>query len=254
MYHKYTGVILKKHPLGEADELLTIYTREAGKIRAKAVGSRKIQSRLAGHLQSLNEIEFETASRSTRRPFGFSRDGLPVLISVRARTINSYLRQNLKKFAHALIGIETLYRLAPDYQENVEAYQALAEFLKNLGESLDERFEVRLFQLHLLRSSGFNLPLQFCLNCQRVLPGRDKPAAYFVAAKGGFFCPACAALEKADVSLTEEAHRQLAALSAGKIVRELDREAEQTIEGFLNYVLEREIKSNGFLQTLNQEA
>jgi DNA repair protein RecO (recombination protein O) len=149
MYTKYTGVILKKYPIGEADELLTIFTREAGKIRVKAVGSRKIKSRLAGSLQSLNEIEFETAGRRF----------LPVLISVRSRTLNNYLRENLKKFAHALVGIETLYRLTSDEEENPQLYELLLDFLKSLGNAArSEKLALRHFQLKLLGTLGFGPP------------------------------------------------------------------------------------------------
>lgn len=141
MYTKYTGVILKKHPLGEADELLTIYTREIGKLRAKAVAVRRIQSKLAGNLQTLNEIDFETAGRYP--PAG----GLPVVISVRLRSMNTYLREDLKKFASALLGVETLYRMTPDGEPNPEIYEALVMFLRDL--------EVKKFQLRLLSCSGY---------------------------------------------------------------------------------------------------
>ncbi|MDP3741609.1 MAG: DNA repair protein RecO [bacterium] len=148
MYSKYTGVILKKHPLGEADELLTIFTKETGKLRVKAVSSRKIRSRLAGHLQSLNEIQFEVAGRGS----------LPVLISVRGTRLNNYLRENLKKFAYALIGAETLYRLSPDRQEQPEAYENLIRFFVELGETRLENDCLRKFQIRLLQIMGFGVP------------------------------------------------------------------------------------------------
>jgi len=153
MYQKHTGIILKKHPFGEADELLTIYTRASGKIRVKAAASRKPLSKLAGHLHSLNEIEFESAQ--TARRGGVS---LPILISVRALSINSYLRQNLRKFGYALVGIETLYRLTGDGQENGEAYDALRSFLRQLGETAEEKLALRKFQLNLLAVSGYAHP------------------------------------------------------------------------------------------------
>lgn len=139
---------MKKHPIGEADELLTIYTRESGKLRVKAVSSRKIRSRLAGALQSLNEVEFETAGRRL----------LPVLISVRARTLNNYLRENLKKFAHALVGIETLYRLTGDGEQNLPLYKLLRDFLIDMGKARDDKTALRRFQLRLLEVLGYGPP------------------------------------------------------------------------------------------------
>ncbi len=205
MYSKYTGVILKKYPLGEADELLTIYTRERGKLRVKAVSSRKIQSRLGGYLQSLNEIEFETAA---------SGHALPVLISARARTINNFLRGDLRKFAYALVGVETLYRLTADHQENQMVYEKLVKFLQDLGSAKTrENILARKFQLQMLAIMGFGFDIK-------------------------------------EEALTREERLMLDALLAGGEIQSLPLRIEQVIEGFLQEVLEREIKSSNVLNSL----
>ena len=204
MYQKFTGVILKKYPFGEADEILTIYTKEAGKLVTKAVSSRKIKSKLAGALQSLNEIDFETAGGKN----------IPVLISVRTRTVNNYLRQNLRKFAHALIGIETLYRLTADRQEHEGVYGSLLNFLRNLEKSTSENLEVRLFQVELLKLLGFG----------------------FDAGGSG--------LNEADRMILDE-------MIAGRRPLRISCALEKAVEGFLDSVLEREIKSRKFLNQLS---
>lgn len=247
MYAKYTGIILKKHPLNEADELLTIYTKTLGKLRTKAIGSRKIQSRLGGNLQTLNEIDFEVAG-SRLRPR--AETSLPVIISVRARAINTYLRSDLKKFAYALVGAETLYRLTPDRQENSQAYEATVEFLRDLGESTEENITVRAFQLKLLRLNGFRLPVDRCLNCQRDLSKRQS-GVHVALGKGGLLCDSCATLGKTDFRLDQPAFRQLAELAQGGVVVNLAPAAERAIEAFLDYVLEREIKSMNFLNSVS---
>lgn len=151
MYNKYTGVVLKNYPLGEADELLTIYTREAGKLRVVARGLRRIKSRLAGALQCLNEVEFETASG--RKPASGGR--IPVLVSARVKMVNEYLRQNLKKFAFILVGIETLYRMTADNEPSVAAYDLLLKLFRDLRTASDESVAVRQFQVGLLREFGY---------------------------------------------------------------------------------------------------
>ncbi|HEY9873712.1 MAG TPA: recombination protein O N-terminal domain-containing protein, partial [Candidatus Obscuribacterales bacterium] len=56
--YKATGINLKSMPLGEADRLLTILTREFGLIRAVAPGARKHHSKLSGRsgLFVVNEL------------------------------------------------------------------------------------------------------------------------------------------------------------------------------------------------------
>ena len=48
------GIILKKTDSGEADSLFMIYTRDFGKIRARAQGVKKEGAKLKGHLETLN--------------------------------------------------------------------------------------------------------------------------------------------------------------------------------------------------------
>src|SRR3989338_5459482 len=208
MYTKYTGIILKKHPIGEADELLTIYTKEAGKLRVRAVASRKISSRLAGNPPRLNAIAFEVAG--------------------------------------------TLYRLTPDRQENSEAYEAVANFLHLLGESREEKIMARSLQLNLLRLSGFLMPLSVCLNCSRELLPEER-GVYFVGDKGGMFCEDCLGETLSQVRVERETLEELRLLNSPERPKTLHWPAEQVIDGFLHYILEREIKSKNFLSGLTGE-
>ena len=45
------AVVLRHSDWGEADRLLTLFTREMGKLRVVAKGVRKLRSRKAGHLE-----------------------------------------------------------------------------------------------------------------------------------------------------------------------------------------------------------
>lgn len=64
MFHTQ-GIILKKNMYREYDEILTIWTRDFGKIEAIARGIKKPLSKLNGHLQvfDLSDIEFALGKR-----------------------------------------------------------------------------------------------------------------------------------------------------------------------------------------------
>ena len=53
---KTEAIVLKTADLGEADRLLTIYTKEFGKIQVVARGVKKLESKLRYHLESLSYI------------------------------------------------------------------------------------------------------------------------------------------------------------------------------------------------------
>ena len=56
------AVVLRHADWGEADRLLTIFTRERGKLRAVAKGARKMRSRKAGHLEPFTRVALLLAS------------------------------------------------------------------------------------------------------------------------------------------------------------------------------------------------
>src|ERR687883_716038 len=49
--YRTPAVVLKRTDLGEADRIVTLFTRDHGKIRAVAKGVRRTTSRSAGHLE-----------------------------------------------------------------------------------------------------------------------------------------------------------------------------------------------------------
>ena len=50
------ALVLKHSNVGETDRLITLYTKNYGKVQAYAKGVRKINSRLAGYLEPLNRV------------------------------------------------------------------------------------------------------------------------------------------------------------------------------------------------------
>src|SRR5438876_10127095 len=58
--YRTPAVVLKRMDLGEADRILTFYSRDIGKLRAVAKGIRRSTSRSAGHLEpfTLTDVLF----------------------------------------------------------------------------------------------------------------------------------------------------------------------------------------------------
>ncbi|MBI2098201.1 MAG: DNA repair protein RecO [Candidatus Wildermuthbacteria bacterium] len=59
-HYRTQGIILRKQDIGEADRVFTVFTKDFGKLRLRAVSERKITSKLRGGLELfyLAEIEF----------------------------------------------------------------------------------------------------------------------------------------------------------------------------------------------------
>ena len=146
--YKTEGVILKRSNYGEADRILTIYTKQYGKIRAIAKGVRKITSRKGGNLELFNHCVL------------FLAEGRNLDIITEAQVINSFSRlsQDLQKTAAAFYIVELVDQLTPDRQANRQVFDLLIEGLAQISAdaNADERGKsIERFEVSLLRLLGF---------------------------------------------------------------------------------------------------
>jgi DNA repair protein RecO (recombination protein O) len=122
--YKATGINLKSMPLGEADKLVTILTREFGLIRAVASGARKQNSKLGGRsgLFVVNDLLMSK---------GRSLDRI-----TQAETLESYpgLSKNLGKLAASQYLAELVLCHALVEQPQEELYALLNEHLRRLDQ------------------------------------------------------------------------------------------------------------------------
>ncbi len=145
--YRTEGVILKRINIGEADRILTIFTKHYGKIKAIAKGVRKITSRRGGNVEVFNHVAL------------FLSRGRNFDLLSEAQVLNSYKnwRQDLKKVGVAYYFCELVDRLTPEGQENRAVFELLKDSLAEIGqERLLEL--VRGFEEQLLNELGFGVP------------------------------------------------------------------------------------------------
>src|SRR5512138_2896769 len=118
------AVVLRHVDYGEADRMLTLYTRQLGKTRALAKGARKIASRKAGHIEPFTYVKLQLAQ---------SRD-MPLI--TQADTIDAYqpLREDLILTSHASYVLELLDRFTyADETEDPALFRLLTDTLARLA-------------------------------------------------------------------------------------------------------------------------
>lgn len=121
--YKTEGIILKRSNFGEADRLLTVFTKHYGKIRCRAPGIRRTISRKAPHLELFNLSTL------------FLVQGKNLDIVTEAQTINSFngFRKDLPKVGIAYYLCELVDGLCPERQENREVFELLKKSLEILS-------------------------------------------------------------------------------------------------------------------------
>jgi DNA repair protein RecO (recombination protein O) len=145
--YKIEGIVLKRKNLGEADRVLTILSRESGKITVIAPGVRRIPSRRSPHVELLNFSEF-TLYKS-------SKTFMPIVTAVQTLNDFSSIKSDLRRIGLALYICELVNGLCADNQENGGVFFHLKSILSKLSESLDAHDLVKKFEKDLLMELGF---------------------------------------------------------------------------------------------------
>lgn len=239
------AVIIKKTRLGEADRILTLYSLDLGKIQGVAKGIRRPRSKLAGHLELL------TYSQVT-----FAR-GRNLDTIIGSQTIDSFLplKSDLYLTAYALYAAELVNQFTAEHIENRVLFQLLIETMQRLSRTPDRELLLRCFELHLLETSGYRPQLQECVVCRQQL----KPVInLFSSSAGGILCTECRRNQELVFPISVDGLKTMRWLQDNdletamrlKIQTELSRELEMINRNYIKYLLEREVKSVAWLDSL----
>ncbi|WKZ51072.1 MAG: DNA repair protein RecO [Anaerolineales bacterium] len=240
------AVVLRHSDFGEADRLLTLYTREQGKTRAVAKGARKIASRKAGHLEPFTRVKLQLAR------------GRDLFIVTQAETVDAYpaLRVDLTLTGYAAYVLELVDRFVPDEESaSPSLYRLLTETLSRLDAGENPWLTVRSCEMRLLDLLGFRPRLFECANCGNEIQPEDQ---FFSAALGGAVCPRCGQglprLWPVSVdALKYLRHFQRSDHRAAARARpnaETQKEIEAVMQGYFQYLLERELNTPGFIKQI----
>jgi DNA repair protein RecO (recombination protein O) len=180
------AVVVKAVPYGDADLIVTLYTRARGKLSALARGARGSRRRFAGGLGTL------VVSRVELRP----RPASELWVLDAAAPIETFpaVAADLVALAHAGWATELVRELSAAEQPDEPVFDLLVELYRLLAARGPSTSALRAFELTLLDHAGLAPVLDRCIGC-----GTDDPAllddgAVLDPARGGVACRRCAAL------------------------------------------------------------
>lgn len=243
------AIVIKRTDFGEADRLLTLFSREKGKIKAIAKGARKPQSRKTGHVELFMRSNFLFAA------------GKALAIITQAEMVASYkeLRADLVRSTYASYAVELLDRFTVEEDRHVGLYHLLADALGWFAHFSDPLLAARYYELRVLALTGFQPQLFYCVACGEAISEQDQ---FFSAEMGGLLCPSCRQADRRAEAISAVAVKVLRYLQtrpwetvqALQLRRSVQAELERIMHFYLTYVLERQLKSVDFLFRLRQEA
>ena len=246
-HHKTEALILKASPYGEGHTIVTALTSGGAQLKAMAYGSRKLTSRIGGHLNPLTRVELALYK---------SRD---MDIIKQAQNIESFseLKNDLSRMTKAFFVMELIEGFSNTGVGNRPLFDLSLISLRGLQASSNRDIEdltVSCFQLNLLKVTGFMPELYTCVECRSSLNGDNYN---FIIDIGGLCCTKC--LNSHPGRAINISYKSVEILrqfdQGGTLFSELPlgstEELRRLLDSSTGFWLDREIRSRRFMEHMN---
>jgi DNA repair protein RecO (recombination protein O) len=249
MTRQVKGIILKKQGYRASDRLFAIYTDDLGKIEAVAKGARKIQSKMAGHLDLFSVVDLMVApGRTYYQIAGAERE---------KNFLN--IKNDLARTVLASFCLETVDVFTKVEHPDKKIYELLEEVSEIFNDAKIKSFFKlyvlsKFFVLKLLALLGWTPELYSCVKCKnKIVPSGN----YFDAWRGGLVCGQCS---KSDLPVSTAAIKimrfilvnNLKKAAALKITKNNVKEIAKIVDAFIAVHQDRESKSVMWINHLTQ--
>jgi DNA repair protein RecO (recombination protein O) len=217
------GVVLRTQKLGEADRIITLLTRQNGRVRAVAKGVRRTKSRFGARLEpfthvdvliypgrSLDTITQAEVIRAYGRPLAtdYPRYTAGTAMLETAERLTPVEKEPaIRQFLLLIGGLralgEALEPADPDDEEQPAGLDEAAvggdlatvdgaEVQAGVGEAREPRLVLDSYLLRSLALEGYAPSLQECARCgAATVPPNNVPLVAFAIAAGGMVCANC---------------------------------------------------------------
>ncbi|MDD5063846.1 MAG: DNA repair protein RecO [Phycisphaerae bacterium] len=226
MLTKDTAICIRTTDYSETSQIVTLFTRAAGKISAIAKGSKRPKSAFDGPLEILScgQIVFSDSSGGK----------LATLTEFQQTPSFSCTKDNLFALNCCLFGAELVNSLTHDYDPHPELFDSFLQFLQNANKHQEHRQVLALlilFQLTLLREIGLMPILNACANCKTSHGSRaTSHEFYFSSLANGLICGDCEANFPDKIKLSKNAFD---CLTNVKLIAKAEEKALNEIEKIL---------------------
>lgn len=234
------AIVLRTHPLGEADRIITLLTRNHGKVRAVAKGVRRTGSRFGARLEPFTLIDIQLHA---------GRNLHTVTQVVTIETFASPISADYTRFTAASAMLETVDRLTDEVADpSQRGFLMLVGALRSMATgTVPPPLILDSFLIRNLALSGWAPELRVCANC-----GAPGPHHAIDIRAGGLVCTACR--KPGATAVRQAAIEHMIFLLAGdwENVQEAEEtitlEAGRIIADTMTWHLERSVRSMSYVE------
>jgi DNA repair protein RecO (recombination protein O) len=243
---KLSAVVLRTVDYGEADRVVTLLSRERGKLVAFARGARASKRRFGGGLEPFTLVSAELAERG-------GGDAMARLESVNVERSFHQIRTDLARIGCAAYAAELARELVRDHEPHPTLFDLLVDYLGRLDAAPARPAELRAFELGALEAAGFQPRLDACARCGEEA-GEGEAGADFSTGDGGLLCARCGLAAVGTTRLSKAAVATLRRLQRGRLeaagegmTPAVGRELREALGRFVEQLLGHRLQARRFL-------
>ncbi|WP_159883859.1 DNA repair protein RecO [Paenibacillus puerhi] len=206
MQYRLQGLIIRSMDYGEGNKIVTLFTREYGKMSVVARGAKKVKSRFGSAVQLF-----------TLGDYAFFKAGQQGLGSMnQADIVEAFhsLREDLHLAAYASYLAELTDKMFADQEGHPYVYEQLKGSFQALQEGKDTQIVVHMYEMKMLMQAGYSPELHQCVVCG----SKAEPVALSVAL-GGTLCEMCKLRDPQGIPLTTGALKLLRLMAQADVRR-----------------------------------
>ena len=243
--YKVEAVVLRRISLGETDRIVTLFTRDKGKLNAIAKGARGPRSKLSGVTEPFTYFDGLLAQGQN----------LDVLTQAQVQQPFSAIRKDLERVGYASHFVEIVDAGIEERQRTPGLWDLLVAALCALEVSTTPDVLARAFELHALRVLGYEPHLFECVLDEAPV---EEPGAVFHPLRGGMLCARCAYRNRGGVPMGLETIAALRALASQPFLKaaqaeyhlRVRQELTRAMVPYLRHQLEAPLRALQFLDDI----
>lgn len=247
MLYRAEGIVIRSMDYGEGNKILTIYTKEWGKMSVMARGARKLKSRHSAAAQLFSLADY-----------GFYKNGDMGTVN-HSELIHSYhkIREDLFMAAYAAYIAELYLRLVDPDSPHRLLFEQLQAAFDSIEEGKDAQIVTHILEMKVLGTAGYSPVLERCAAC-----GSTERLTAFHPMAGGIVCSKCAKSGDSErwIALPEKAQKLLRLLQYADLNRigsvSVQEQSKKLIKTCLHAFMDAHIdihwKSRNFIDQMDK--
>ncbi|MDD3087170.1 MAG: DNA repair protein RecO [Candidatus Omnitrophica bacterium] len=244
--HKTEAIVLRRRDFRETSIIVDFYTRDFGKINGILKGIRLEPDKFASTVEvsSYNDIIFYKKSQSS----------LFLISACDLKDKFFNIRNNISKAGISAFMMELISAVMQPEDKNEDIFNLALNALKELETTGNPDKIATIFKIKMLSLSGFKPHFDSCVYCSSRIMGQSK----FSLSMGGLLCPSCFFKDSSARSIFRGTIASILHIERNDFKTNLNlglnpqikRELDAILNAFLNFHLERELKSQRVMNKL----